>query len=117
MTGKLSYLAGHSAEDAVARRYAGAGLPIAAIRWRGSAGEIDLVVRDGAGLVFVEVKKSRSHARAAESLGRRQMDRIYAAASEYLAGEPEGQMTDVRFDVALVDGAGRIEVIENAFAA
>ena len=39
------------------------------------------------------------------------------AATEFLAGEPKGQLTDVRFDVALVDDKGRIEVLENAFAA
>jgi putative endonuclease len=45
------------------------------------------------------------------------MARICTAASEYLAQEPLGQLTPVRFDVALVDGAGRIEILENAFAA
>ena len=43
--------------------------------------------------------------------------RIWSAASEFLAGEPAGQDTPARFDVALVDGQGRIEIIENAFAA
>ncbi len=45
------------------------------------------------------------------------MARIYASASVFLAGEPAGQDTPSRFDVALVDGQGRIEIIENAFAA
>jgi putative endonuclease len=45
------------------------------------------------------------------------MARIYAAAAEFLAGEPNGALTPARFDVALVDGFGRIEVLENAFAA
>ena len=45
------------------------------------------------------------------------MARIYGAASEFLAGEPAGQLTEVRFDVALVDAVGRIEVLENAYAA
>jgi putative endonuclease len=44
------------------------------------------------------------------------MARIYGAASEFIAGEPAGQLTPVRFDVALVDGSGQIRVIENAFA-
>ncbi|WP_343231121.1 hypothetical protein [Thalassovita aquimarina] len=38
-----------------------------------------------------------------------------SAAEEYLAHRELSQMTDLRFDVALVDGAGAIEVLENAF--
>ena len=115
MSGAVSYHAGFVAEGAVAARYVADGRTIAARRWRGSGGEIDLIARDGAGLIFIEVKKSRSIARAAERVSRRQMDRIYASASEFLSGEPGGQNTDVRFDVALVDQVGRIEIVENAF--
>ena len=115
MNGSVAYHAGYVAEGAVAARYLAAGRPIAARRWRGSGGEIDLIARDGAGLIFIEVKKSRSFSRAAERVSRRQMERIYATASEFLAGEPAGQNTDVRFDVALVDEVGRIEILENAF--
>ena len=118
MGGAVSYRAGLAAEEAVARRYAGEGASLAARRWRGRSGEIDLVVRDRDGnTVFIEVKQSRSHAEAALHLGERQMRRIWSAASEFLAGEPLGQATPSRFDVALVDGQGLIEVIENAFAA
>ena len=46
---------------------------------------------------------------------RPQMDRIYGAGSEFLATQPRGQLTDVRFDLALVDERGRVDVIENAF--
>jgi putative endonuclease len=90
-------------------------MPVVRQRWRGRGGEVDLIARDGAGLVFIEVKRSRSHAVAATRLGRRQMDRLCAAAAEYIATEPRGQLTDVRFDLALVDGVGRIDIIENAF--
>ena len=45
------------------------------------------------------------------------MARICASASVFLGQEPAGQDTAARFDVALVDEAGRIEIIENAFAA
>lgn len=117
MSGLVSYLAGQAAEQSVARHYERSGRRIAATRWRGQAGEIDIVAREGDVLVFVEVKKSRSHAAAAERLSARQMARIYASASEFMAGEPRGSLTEVRFDVALVDAQGRIEVLENAFAA
>lgn len=115
MSGSVAYHSGLVAEGAVAARYLAAGRSIAAQRWRGSGGEIDLIARDGAGLIFIEVKKSRSFAQAAARVSRRQMERIYASASEFLAGEPRGQDTDVRFDVALVDQTGQIEILENAF--
>lgn len=117
MTGKMSYHAGLAAEDQVARLYARSGCPIAARRWRGSCGEIDLIARDGAEVIFIEVKKSKTHAQAAEHLTPRQIARIYGAASEFLGGEPRGQATNVRFDVALVDAFGRIELRENVLAA
>ncbi len=117
MSGARSYHAGFAAEEQVAQLYDRSGRAVCARRWRGSAGEIDLIARDGAEVIFIEVKQSKTHAQAAEHLTARQMARIYGAASEFLAGEPAGQMTDVRFDVALVDALGRIEVLENAYAA
>ena len=117
MSGARSYHAGFAAEEQVAQLYDRSGRVVCAWRWRGSAGEIDLIARDGAEVIFIEVKQSKTHARAAEHLTARQMARIYGAASEFLAGEPAGQLTDVRFDVALVDAVGRIEVLENAYAA
>jgi len=113
--GALSHRAGTAAEDSVARHYAAGGFGISDRRWRGVSGEIDLVTRQGDGLVFVEVKRSRSFAEAAERVTQRQIARIVAAASEYLAQMPLGQATPVRFDVALVNGTGEVEVLENAF--
>lgn len=114
MSGETSYHRGRAAEDQVARRYADAGLTLAARRWRGPSGEIDLILRDGAALVFVEVKSAGTLDCAAERLTARQMRRIWTAAGEFLAGEPAGQDSEVRFDVALVDGSGRIDIVENA---
>ncbi len=45
-----------------------------------------------------------------------QQSRKFASVEEFVAGEPRGLLTDVRIDLALVDGQGRIEVVENAFA-
>lgn len=115
MNGSVSYHSGRTAEDQVAAIYARRGHATRDHRWRGKAGEIDLIADDGEGLIFVEVKKSRDFARAARRLSRGQMQRIHASASEYLARMPLGQLTPVRFDVALVDASGAIEIIENAF--
>jgi putative endonuclease len=114
MSGLRSYHAGLAAEQTVAALYEIGGYPIAARRWRGSAGEIDLVARDGSTIIFIEVKQAETFAWAAERLTERQMDRIYAAASEFIANEPGGQDTEVRFDVALVNGQGCVELVRNA---
>lgn len=117
MSGEVSYYAGIAAEGSVEREYLKRGQNIIARRWRGRGGEIDLIARDGDGLVFIEVKKSKSHDCAALRLGAAQMRRIFAAASEFLGSQPRGQLTPSRFDVALVDNIGRIKILENvAFA-
>ncbi|HMO08668.1 MAG TPA: YraN family protein [Paracoccaceae bacterium] len=115
--GQVAHAAGAAAEDAVARHYIRQGSSIAARRWRSPGGEIDLVARDGAEVIFIEVKKARTHTEAAERLDRRQMDRLCVAAAAYLGGETAGQLTPMRFDVALVDARGEIAILENAFAA
>jgi putative endonuclease len=117
MTGLVSYHAGKCAEDQVAQLYERSGRSIAARRWRGVSGEIDVIARDGDEVIFIEVKKSKTHAEAAEHLSQRQMQRICLAATEFVGGEPGGQNTLMRFDVALVDAMGRIEILQNAFAA
>ena len=114
--GRANYHAGHAAEASVARHYEDRGITICARNWRGLTGEIDLIGRQGAEVIFVEVKQSRSHDLAASHLSQGQSRRIFASVEEFLAGEPAGLLTDVRIDLALVDGQGRIEVVENAFA-
>lgn len=110
----MNHHGGEAAEQAVARDYKRRGFVLAARRWRGQAGEIDLIFRDGAGVVFVEVKQSGDFARAASLLTDRQKGRIYAAASEFLENEPGGQLTEARFDVALMNATGEVQIIENA---
>ena len=113
--GSLAFHAGCSAEQSVARHYERRGYHLAHTRWRGSAGEIDLILRFGAKVVFVEVKKSSSFAKAAQRISLRQQQRIYASAEAFLATEPAGTLTETRFDAALVNGSGEIEIVENAF--
>ncbi|MDP3264840.1 MAG: YraN family protein [Tabrizicola sp.] len=114
--GRGNNLAGHAAEASVARLYEARGVAICARNWRGSRAEIDLVGRQGDTVVFIEVKQSRTHDLAASHISQAQIARIFAAVEEFVAGEPNGLLTDVRIDLALVDGQGRIEVLENAFA-
>ncbi len=116
MSGLASYHAGLAAEDQVARLYEKRGNTLIARRWRGKGGEIDLIMRDGDTVIFIEVKQSRTHDRAAQHLGVAQIARLYTAAAEFVDGEPLGQLTEVRLDAALVDAAGQIEILQN-FAA
>ena len=113
--GKRAYLSGLAAEQSVERHYVDRGCTVAARRWRTAGAEIDLVVRDGDVVVFIEVKKSVSFENAAQSLGVRQIQRLQTAAAIFLAQEPLGELTDCRFDVALVNAAGEIQILDNAF--
>ena len=99
---------GGEAETAATRLLERHGLEIVARNFRTRLGEIDLVARDGAVLVFVEVRL-RSSARfggAAASIGPRKRARIEAAAREFLARlrrEPPCRFDVITFD----DGAPR----------
>ncbi|MDO5646343.1 YraN family protein [Paracoccus sp. (in: a-proteobacteria)] len=115
--GQRAYQSGLMAEDSVSRLYLRRGATLLASRWRGKAGEIDLIFQDGADIVFVEVKASSTHRAAAERLGRAQMDRICLAACEFCDANGFGGLASMRFDVALVDAQGRVDLIDNAFGA
>ncbi len=107
-------LAGARAEDLCAELLRASGLRVLERNWRCRHGEIDLIAREGATLVFAEVRM-RSSSRfggAAESVTSGKQERLLAAAKLYLARKPE---IACRFDVFLVEGA-RIEWVRNAFS-
>lgn len=114
MSGLMSYLAGAAAEDLVAQRYVRNGMKLLAQRWRGRRGELDLVFDDGESFVFVEVKKSKNHYRAAENLSAAQIRRIMETAVEYAARKTGLADNNMRFDVATLDDAGAIKITPNA---
>jgi putative endonuclease len=115
LRGKTAYLSGLAAEESVLRLYRASGMEVLETRWRGSRAEIDLILKDGDVVVFVEVKKSRSFDAALLSLGPAQRRRITQAATEYLGHAGLGQLTDIRFDLAMVNGIGAVDILENAF--
>lgn len=117
MSGLISHLKGRAAEGHVLRAYQATGHRLVCQRWRGPGGEIDLVFEKDGEVVFVEVKSSRSFAAAAAHLTRRQIGRLMPSAEAALGFFPKGSLTPMRFDVALVDGGGRIDVIPNALQA
>jgi putative endonuclease len=107
---------GFSAEDQAARFLAEQGLAIVDRNYRTRFGEIDLVARDGATLVFVEVRSRApgGFGDAAESVTEAKRRRIESAARLYLSSfkrEPP-----CRFDVVTLDG-GRPAWLRAAFDA
>lgn len=81
-----------------------------------SCGEIDLVMRDGRQIVFVEVRQraNPSHGGAAASIGPGKRRRMINAAQTYLQRFP--QMPAARIDVVAIDG-DRLEWLVDAVQA
>ncbi len=113
--GRRAQLTGLAAEAAVRRAYELRGCTVLAERWRGPGGEIDLILKDQELIIFVEVKQAGDMASAAQRISDRQVARIMSSAAVYLDSCPNGALTQTRVDVALVNGNGEIEIIENAF--
>ena len=111
----MNYHAGLAAEAIVQRDYERAGAQVVDTRWRGQHGEIDLILEEPGGFIFVEVKSARSFEEAATRLSERQIGRICNAALEFVAQTPAGLAANMRFDLAVVDGVGRCEILKNAF--
>ena len=99
---QIAFRLGLSAETRAAAFLLAKGFRIAARRWRSPAGEIDLVVRRGRLLVFVEVKARDRFDDAAEAVTERQRRRIAAAAEAWLASHADDLQRDIRFDAVLV---------------
>jgi putative endonuclease len=93
------------------------GYRVLARRFRTPVGEIDLVVRRGESLVFVEVKARPDLDAAAQALGLRQRTRILRASQAWLAHHPAHARLRLRFDVVLLAPRALPRHIEHAFAA
>jgi putative endonuclease len=83
-------------------------------------GEIDLVMEDGATVVFVEVKyrESNRHGSGAHAVTVQKQGRISRTAAWYLARHPHRAEQNCRFDVVSIDPAKDnqgIHWIRNAF--
>jgi putative endonuclease len=93
------------------------GLWLESRNYRGPRGEIDLVMRDGEVLVFVEVR-FRSDERfgdGAETVDGRKRARLRATAAHYLQTHPRLGSHPCRFDVVAV-APDRVDWIPDAFA-
>ncbi len=76
---------------------------VLARRYRTPAGEIDLIVRRGRSIVFVEVKHRPGEAEALDTLVPRARRRITRAAELWLAAHPAAEGFDLRFDLVIVN--------------
>ena len=111
---------GQRAEDLAARFLGKHGLTVLARNFRCRGGELDLVCRDGATLVFVEVRLRRNAAfgGAGASISASKQRRVVLAARNYLAAHGAASPADraCRFDCVLLDGE-KIDWLRDAFAA
>lgn len=103
---------GRAAEEALEAHYQAIGGEIVARRARTAAGEIDLVVRLGGMLAFVEVKARKTMAAALSAVSPKDWVRRGAAAEAFAAAS--GHLGDMRLDLAAMDRNGAVQVIENA---
>ena len=95
-----------------------AGYHILERNFRCRTGEIDIIAKDGAYLVFVEVKYRASAAcgSALEAVDYRKQQSILRVAQYYMVSHGYGTQTNCRFDVVAILGK-EIILIQNAFGA
>jgi putative endonuclease len=105
---------GHYGEELAVRTLRAAGLDIIDRNWRCSQGEIDIVARDGATLVFCEVKTRTScdFGSPAAAVEARKLSRLHRLAAAWLSAHEE-HAADVRIDVVAVICRKGAPVIEH----
>jgi len=111
---------GRAAEEAARRYLESRGFALLQCNYRCRLGEIDLVMRDGPSLVFVEVRAREcdDFGGAAASVGRAKQRRLVAAARHFLMTHPREARRPARFDVVAIsrrDGENRLRWIRAAF--
>lgn len=108
---------GQAAEARAERLLGEHGLSLVLRNYRCRGGEIDLIMRDGAHLVFVEVRYRAGAAfgGALGSVGTHKQRRIVHAAQHYLLRS--GWRGPCRFDVVGFEGGGAAQWVRDAFSA
>ncbi len=98
--------AGDGFEQRACEELEHAGLKLLVRNYNTRHGELDLVMRDGDTIVFVEVRyrKSASHGDAAASVTAAKQARLILAAQHWLASHPRHAHRVCRFDVVSYDG-------------
>jgi putative endonuclease len=99
---RAAYRHGHVAEAAAMLLLLAKGFRPIARRYRTPLGEIDLVVKRGRVIAFVEVKARASRHDALQSVGLESERRIVDAADLWLARHPGAAGLDLRYDMVVV---------------
>jgi len=114
---------GRRGEELAARELERRGYQIVVRNWRCEAGEVDIVARQGAVWIFVEVRtrRGRTFGTPEESLTPAKQARMIDVAQSYLIAH-DLQAVDWRLDLVAVemDGAGRllrVDLLESAVEA
>lgn len=111
---------GRSGEQSAERYLRNRGLQLVTRNYRCAQGEIDLVMRDGETLVFVEVRlrKSTEYGSPLETVSAAKQRKVIAAAQHFVLSQKVSSRQALRFDVIGIVGNGTDETIEwihNAF--
>ncbi len=109
---------GREAEERACRFLASHGLVLVARNYRCPHGEIDLVMRDGEELVFVEVRRRAraDYGTAAETVAGRKQKRLRAAAEHFLQRHRDHSTRPCRFDIVSFTGEDPApQWLQNAF--
>lgn len=109
---------GAAGEELAAQHLTERGLRVIERNFRVRGGEIDLICRDGATVVFVEVRLRRrsDYGGAAASITTTKQARIVLAARHWLARHGQYNDSPCRFDCVLLDGE-HLEWLRDAFGA
>ncbi|HEX5326838.1 MAG TPA: YraN family protein [Acetobacteraceae bacterium] len=113
--GRRAQALGLAAETAACAALERDGWIVRARRLRTEAGEVDVIAERAGLLAIVEVKARPTLAGAAVTVTGRQRRRLLAAAAIVLGEHPEWGAGGVRFDVLLVDAAGAVRRVTDAF--
>jgi putative endonuclease len=114
----LHLLTGQHAEEQARAHLEQQGLRLLERNYRCKQGEIDLIMRDGEALVFIEVRfrKSATFGSAIETVTAQKQHKLLAAARHYL--QAHHASVPCRFDVVGITGQAsntQIEWIKDAF--
>jgi putative endonuclease len=95
---------GRHGEQLAAAYLEAEGMEILARNWRCRHGELDIIARDGPGLVVVEVKtrSGRSHGTALESVRPAKVRRLRLLAAAWLSAQ-QSSFATVRVDVIAIE--------------
>jgi putative endonuclease len=113
--GSRAHARGLAAESSACAALVRDGWTVLQRRVRTEAGEVDVLAEKDGLLAIIEVKARPTLADAAAALTSRQRARLLGAADIVLAAHPGWGVNGVRFDLLVVDAAGSVRRIADAF--